>query len=140
MGYQIRQRQKNRCDVESLPAIITDIDTAIDAINVKTWDMSGTYKYAYANLAADGNIVALVAGKKIRVYALVIQAISSSVGTIETGAGAGAIKLKWDLNSREGMVLPWCPVGWFETVAGEALYADFSTAAETMFVVVYSEV
>lgn len=99
-----------------------------------------TYKYKYTNLAVDGDIIAAVAGKKIRVHALEIQAIASSVGEIETGAGAGAAKLKFDLNAREGMVLPFNKEGWFETVVSEALYIDFSTAAETVFVVVYAEV
>jgi hypothetical protein len=117
----------------------TEINAHIHSLDAK--DPSQTaYKCAYVNIQADGDILALVAGKKIRVHAIAIQAIDTSSGTIETGAGAGAIKLKWSLAAREGMVLPWNPAGWFETVAGEALYADFVVGAETMFVITYSEV
>ena len=117
----------------------TEINAHVHSLDAK--DPSQTaYKFAYVNIQADGDILALVAGKKIRVHAMAIQAIDTSSGNIETGAGAGAQKLEWSLNAREGMVLPFNPAGWFETVAGEALYADFVVGAETMFVITYSEV
>lgn len=104
-----------------------------------------TPKFAYVNITADGDIVALVSGKKIRVLALSVNELDQTadvVLSIETAAGSGAVKAifaGWDVQTIQG--LPFSPVGWFETVAGEALYADVSgTTPDLNISVVYVEV
>lgn len=104
-----------------------------------------TPKFAYVNITADGDIVALVSSKKIRVLALSASELDQTadvVLSIETGTGTGAVKAilaGWDVQTIQG--LPWCPVGWFETTSGEALYADVSgTTPDLNISVVYVEV
>ena len=99
---------------------------------------------AWINLAsatADQSVVAAVAGKKIRVHAAFANEMS-------TGAAASlffesstttAISPTWDIIADGGgFVLPFSPVGWFETVAGEALTATTGTASACGLIVVYS--
>lgn len=122
-------------------AHIGTIDTAIGEINAHIHVLQGTdCKRAYVNAQADGDILALVAGKKIRVHALYIISIDTSSGYLRTNNVGGAILFKWSFAATGGAVLPFNPIGWFETAAGEALYGDFVVGAETAFVITYSEV
>ncbi len=72
------------------------------------------------------NVVAAVGGKQIRVVALQLVA-------------SGAVNVKWQshviptditglayLTANTGMVLSFNPVGWFQTIAGEALDINLS--------------
>lgn len=80
-----------------------------------------------ASASGDTSVVALVASKKIKVVAAVVT-------------GNGAVNIKWrsattDITGLEyiagaggGSVLPFNPVGWFETAAGVALNINLSGA------------
>lgn len=105
-----------------------------------------TPKFAKANVAAattDGVLVAAVAGKKIRVLALyaVAGATATNLTLNSKPAGAGAAISALLANGvNGGEVLPFSPVGWFETVAGEGLSATTGAGSATGIGVVYVEV
>lgn len=107
---------------------------------------SAIVKYAFANIATattDGAIVTAVSGKRIRVLAVV--AINAGTATTITfnsksgGAGTAISAAFQALNN--GPILPYAPVGWFQTNSGEGLTATTSAAGSTFGVqVVYVEV
>jgi hypothetical protein len=99
-------------------------------------------KFARVQLAADGNIVAAVTDKKIRVLAM---AVSTEVvnDDLDVEDGSGGTTLFRFINIPLGMtVLPFNPVGWFETTVTTALYGDVTLvgATEIDVHVVYVEV
>jgi hypothetical protein len=84
--------------------------------------------FALVAISASGTVIPLVAAKKIRVLAMQLVA-------------AAAVNVKWqshvlptDLTglayfaANGGYVLPFNPVGWFQTVAGEALDINLSAS------------
>jgi hypothetical protein len=105
-----------------------------------------TPKYAIANIAAsqtDSNIVTAVAGKKIRVHQVV--AITGGTATNVTfntkPAGAGtAISPIFAHGVNGGEVLPFSPMGWFETASGEGLTATTGAGSASGFLIGYTEV
>lgn len=105
-----------------------------------------TPKFAFANVAAsttDGNIVTAVASKKIRVLA--VAAVAGATATNLTfnskpgGAGA-AISPLFANAANGGEILPFSPVGWFETVSGEGLAVTTGAGSTTGILVTYVEV
>lgn len=120
---------------------VAGVETQATEINAHVHVLQGTdCKRAYVNAQVDGDILALVAGKKIRVHALYIISIDTSSGYLRTNNVGGAILFKWSFAATGGAVLSFNPIGWFETGVGEALYGDFVVGAETAFVITYSEV
>ena len=114
--------------------------------------MTGFSKFAYANVAVerpfanvaasqtDSQLLAGVAGKKIRVTALAfVCGATATNATFNTkGSGAGvAISPLFANAANGGAILPRNPDGWFETVAGEALTLTTGTGATTGVNIVY---
>lgn len=78
------------------------------------------------SLTATGDVVAAVAGKRIKVYRYAIQ--SRNVGMtaqFRDGAAGSLLGLRWGLDAREGVESPCAsPPDWlFATTAGNALQA-----------------
>lgn len=102
-----------------------------------------TVKRAYVNLTASGDIVAAVTGKKIRVLAMHVdeEDQTADVELIVEDASGGS-----DLAAATGFDLhptnfAFCPVGWFETTAGNALYGTVAGETPDLNIcVVYVEV
>lgn len=105
-----------------------------------------TPKYALANVAAsttDGSVVSAVTSKKIRVLAIAVLAGSTATNiTFNTKpGGAGSAKSCLFANGANGgVVLPFNPVGWFETNSGEGLSATTGAGSTTGIQVTYVEV
>jgi hypothetical protein len=106
-----------------------------------------TPKFAFANVAAsatDSSIVSAVASKKLRVlaaYAVAGDTTGSDLTFNTKPAGAGsAITALFNNAANGGEVLPFSPVGWFETVAGEGLTVTTGAGSTTGIGVVYIEV
>jgi hypothetical protein len=116
--------------------------TAIESSKVFAGSTALTPKFAFANIAAsqsNASVVALVASKKLRVLALVAQA--GGTATDITFQSNNTAKTALFANAANGaLVLPFNPVGWFETVAGEAIKVTTGTGATTGIQVVYVEV
>ncbi len=105
-----------------------------------------TPKYAFANVAAsttDGAVVAAVTAKKIRVLAaaFVAGATATNITFNSKPGSAGAAKSAlFACGANGGAILPFNPVGWFETVSGEGLSVTTGAGATTGVQVVYVEV
>jgi hypothetical protein len=95
--------------------------------------------YAKANIAAsqtDASVVAAVAGKKIRVLSLAFVAGGTATNATFNSAST-AISPLFANAANGGAILPFNPIGWFQTVAGEALTLTTGTGATTGVLVGY---
>lgn len=103
-----------------------------------------TPKYAFFSTSSSGEqqVIALVAAKKLRVLAFTITGAGTATGvTFRTGSGGTAISAAYQVVSTlPTIVAPYCPVGWFETAAGERLSVNNSAAQSITIHVVYVEV
>lgn len=102
-----------------------------------------TPKYKLANIAAaqtNSAIVAAVTSKKIRVVAAIAVCGGTATNFTFTSGSSGAISALFANGANGGFTLPFNPLGWFETVAGEALNATTGAGATTGVSVVYIEV
>jgi len=101
-----------------------------------------TTKRAIANIAASAtatSLVALVASKKIRVIA--VYCITGGTATnITFNSASAAISPLLASGINGGVILPLCPVGWFETVSGEALTVTTGAGSTTGVGVLYLEI
>jgi len=103
-------------------------------------------KFAAIAAATSGNntLVGLVSGKKIRVLALFILAGAAGNIYFESTAGGtvifGGSTNKIQLAANGGFVLPFNPVGWFETVVGELLNMNASSTGPFSGGLVYVEI
>lgn len=127
-----------------LPA--EQIDDTIP-INVNVVTSTLTPKFAFASVAAsqtNSQIVALVSGKQIRVLAA--KVITGPNGPTPVTfrskpAGTGTNLTPADSCAASGgYVLDFNPVGWFQTVASEALTVTTGAGDTTGIQVVYVEV
>lgn len=100
-----------------------------------------TPKFARVALTADGDIVAAVTGKKIRVLAMTVN-VDTANDDLDVEDSSGGTNLWKFVNVPLGVsVLPFNPVGWFETTSGNALYGDITLAGTSVNIaVVYLEV
>lgn len=97
-------------------------------------------KNAFDSIAAsasDSSLVAAVTGKKIRVLAVVINQGDTTPSTVTFNSASAAISPALKAAANGGFVLPYNEVGWFETVAGEALTVDTGAGSTTGVIVVY---
>lgn len=87
----------------------------------------------------DEELVALVASKKIRVLALVAQCGGTATDmTFESSTTTRKHKIPAGVNG--GQVLPFNPLGWFETASGESLTVTTGAGSSCEISGVYVEV
>jgi hypothetical protein len=94
-------------------------------------------KRAFATGASIGTttLVAGVAGKKIRVLACFITTVDGLNLLFKSASTTISANI-----AASGAVIPFCPHGWFQTAAGEALGFAIDAAESTSVQVVYVEV
>lgn len=99
-------------------------------------------KYAVIDDATSGNntLVAAVSGKQIRVLAIFMIAAGDVVARFESDADGTALTGQMDLTTNSGFVLPFNPVGWFQTDAGELLNLELDGAVSVDGCLVYAEI
>lgn len=103
--------------------------------------LSAIPKYAVIDTAAtDTTLVAAVAGKKIRVLAVVVDAAGTVTARFESGTGGTALTGQMTFAAATSEVMPFNPVGWFETAAGALLNLELSAAVSVDGCLVYIEV
>ena len=99
-------------------------------------------KHAAIDAASSGNntLVAAVSGKKIRVLALFIT-MTGTLVTIRFEDGAGGTALTGQMGPTAGqpIVLPFSPVGWFETSDATLLNMELSGAQSVDGALTYIE-
>lgn len=101
-----------------------------------------TPKFFSATVAAsstDSSLIALVAGRKLRIVSLAAQCGSTATDmTFESGGSTRKHKIPAGANG--GQVLPYNSVGWFETVAGESLTVTTTAGSSCEITGTYVEV
>lgn len=101
-----------------------------------------TPKFAVIDVASSGDntILAAVASKKIRVLSLYLVASAAVTVRFESGAGGTALSGQLQLTANGGFVLPYNPLGWFETASNTLLNLELSGATSVDGGFVYIEV
>lgn len=101
-----------------------------------------TPKYFSATVAAsqtDSVLIALVGGKKLRILSLCAQCGGTATDmTFESNGTTRKHKIPAGING--GQVLPFNPVGWFETAAGETLTVTTGAGSSCEITGTYIEV
>lgn len=121
----------------------TTVNVAPDSNAMMLGDTPVTPKFAVisASSSGDNTLVAAVPTKKIRVLAYnFIAAGAVNVRFQTAAAGAGLTGIKTIDAASKGLVAPYNPVGWFETVAGDLLNLELSGAVLVGGELVYIEV
>jgi hypothetical protein len=95
-------------------------------------------KRATINLAATGDLVAAVGGKKIRVVGCVLNV--NVDGTWSWRDNTTVIGAAWTLRAGSGFVLPFSAHGWVETTSGNKLSAALATITQASGFLEYAEV
>lgn len=94
-----------------------------------------------AATSGDNTLVAAVTGKKIRVLAMFAVMTGTAVTIrFESGAGGTALTGQMTPSQGGGFVLPYNPLGWFETASGELLNLELGGAQSVDGVLVYAEI
>lgn len=79
--------------------------------------------------SGDNTLVAAVAGKRIRVLSMIAVMTGTAVTIrFESAAGGTALTGQMQPSAGGGFVLPFNPLGWFETVSAELLNMELSGA------------
>ena len=90
--------------------------------------------------SGDNTLVAAVSGKKIRVLAAFFTMTGTAVTIrFEDGADGTALTGQMGPTAGQTLVLPFNPVGWFETSAATLLNMELSGAQSVDGVLVYIE-
>lgn len=96
------------------------------------------YAAVSAAAAGDNTLVAAVAGKRIRVLALILVASGGALSVrLESGAGGAALTGVMDLAADGQLVLPWNPAGWCQTAVAALLNLELSAATLVAGVLTY---
>lgn len=136
-------------DVVTLPAtpagtnLIGTVNAQLDASTMR--DGAGTAltpKFAIIDAASSGDntLVSAVTSKKIRVHALYLVSAGTVTVRFESGASGTALSGQMNLVANTGFVLPFNPVGWFETAVTTLLNLELSGAVSVDGGLQYTEV
>jgi hypothetical protein len=90
-----------------------------------------TPAFAIIDAATSGDntlLAAQGAGNKIRVHQLFLVSTGTVTVRFESGAGGTALSGQMNLVANTGFVLPYSPIGWFETAANTLLNLELSAA------------
>jgi hypothetical protein len=91
--------------------------------------------------SGDNTLVAAVTGKRIRVLAMIAVMTGTAVTIrFESGAGGTALTGQMQPTAGGGFVLPYNPIGWFETAASELLNMELGGAQSVDGVLRYVEI
>ena len=89
-----------------------------------------TLTRAVVNVAATGDVVAAVVGRRIKVYAYAMQGQGTVTAYLRDGAAGNPLTLTWNFQAREGVVAQPTkpPTFLFATSQGNALQVVLSAA------------
>lgn len=90
--------------------------------------------------SGDNTILAAVNPKKIRVLACNFIVAADVTVRFESGAGGTALTGQYQIKAGSGLVLPYNPVGWFETASNTLLNLELSGAVSVDGSITYIEV
>jgi hypothetical protein len=135
-------------DVTSLPALaagtnlIGRVSSSDETSTIYSGTTALTPKFVIIDAASSGDntILAAVTSKKIRVVSLVLVSAGTVNVRFESGAGGTALTGQMNLVANTGFVLPYNPVGWFETASNTLLNLELSAAISCDGCLTYVEV
>lgn len=132
----------SQLDVDDLAPTADGVSAALDTSQMMNGLTALTPKFAAIDAASSGDntLVAAVAGKKIRVLAAFVQSAGTVNVRFEDGAGGTALTGQMNNVANTGFVLPFNPVGWFETTANTLLNLELSGAVSVDGCLTYVEV
>jgi hypothetical protein len=110
-----------------------------DAIMDDTEALTPKFAKIDAASSGDNTLVAAVASRKIRVLSLFLQSAGTVNIRFEDGAGGTALTGQMNNVVNTGFVLPFNPVGWFETSATTLLNLELSAAVSVDGCLTYVE-
>lgn len=121
-------------NIQSMPAAARTTDSVSAALALDKL-MNGltaiTPAYGVIDAATSGNntlLSAQGASNKIRVHSCFLIAAGTVTARFESGADGTALTGQMNLVANSGFVLPFNPVGWFETAANTLLNLELSAA------------
>lgn len=127
----------NDGDVDDALPLPTNSAFRTDVMQNANTQLTPLFAAIAASSSGDNTIVAAVAGKVIRV----IAGWWVSAGTVTTrwedGAGGTALSGQAALIANTGVVLPFNPVGWFETSSNTLLNLELSGAVSVAGSITY---
>lgn len=135
-------------DVASLPALaagtnlIGRVSSSDETSTIYNGTTAITPKFAVLDAASSGDntLIAAVASKKIRVLSLFLVSAGAVNVRFESGASGTALTGQMNLVANTGFVLPYNPLGWFETASNTLLNLELSAAISVDGSIVYAEV
>jgi hypothetical protein len=90
--------------------------------------------------SGDNELVAAVAGKKIRVLDIVLISAGAATVRFESGAGGTALTGQMTTAAGTGFAPGFNPFGHFETASGAALNLELSAAVSVDGWIIYAEI
>lgn len=101
-----------------------------------------TPKYSIIDVASSGDntILSAVATKKLRILSLFLISAGTVNVRFEDGIGGTALTGQMNFVANTGVVLPFNPVGWFETSVNTLLNLELSAAVSCDGSLTYVEV
>jgi hypothetical protein len=87
----------------------------------------------------DEELIAAVGGKKLRILALAVQ-VAATATTVTFESSTTTRKHRVPAGANGGQILPFNPVGWFETATGESLTCTLTAGSDADISGVYVEV
>ena len=130
-------------DIDSASATSSNMGAALMTNVIHDGVTALTPKFAKIDAASSGDntLVAIVSGKKIRVLSLFMISAGTVTARLESTNSSGTLLTgQMNLVVNSGFTLPFNPVGWFETAAGELLNLELSGAVSVDGCLVYVEV
>jgi hypothetical protein len=131
-------------DVGNLPSVTTPfpVQGTIESGQMVHVGAVLTPKFAVIAASASGNntLVASVSGKRIRVLAAVFNASGTVNAKFQAGASGTDLSGLFYMVANVGGVLPFNPVGWFETPVTTLLNLNLSAAIAVGGCLTYVEV
>lgn len=129
-------------DVTSMPAIAATASNigaqlSTSAIMNGTTALTPAFAVIDAASSGDNTLVSADTAKKIRVIAAFLVSTGTVTVRFENGAGGTALTGQMNLVANSGFVLPFNPVGWFETAANTLLNLELSGATSVDGCLVY---
>lgn len=98
--------------------------------------------YGVIDHAASGNntiVAAQGVGLRARVHAVYLVVASAVIVRFQSGAGGTALSGQIQLTANAGFVLPFSPIGWFQTAANTLLNMELSAAVSVDGGIVFSQ-
>lgn len=131
-------------DVTRMPAAARTTDSIAaalqtDAIMNGLTALTPAFAVIDAASSGDNTLIAAAASKVTRVHAVFLVAAAAVTVRFESGASGTALTGQMNVAANSGFVLPFNPLGWFQTGTNTLLNLELSGATSVDGCIVYSQ-